>query len=310
MGKIQLYLSNAHIQILAKRGRDMRRTLFSTLGTVLVIAAIAGMAISIFGIFGVWRVEKDVKTSLINAVDLLDTTLKATHDGLTIAATSLDKANDSLVSLVSVVRTTGQTVEDTIPLINSLEKMTTEDLPNALGSTQTALQSAQASARVIDTTLSVLTTIPFLSTPSYNNQLPLGTAFGGVAESLDPMIESLSSMDESLQDSRKNIKEVNLAFGDIADNLASMETSLKDARGVTTQYLDVLEDLELQLDKTRQNLPRTLDGISAFITIALIWLAISQLGLLMQGLEMLGLDFVKENVEIVEESIKLSEEEK
>ena len=209
----------------------MRRMLFSSLGIVLVVAAIAGMLISIYGIYGVWRIEKDVKASLLNAVDLLDTTLKATHDGLTIASTSLDKANDSLVSLVSVVRATGQSIEDTVPLLDSLEKMTTEDLPNALASTQTALQSAQASAQVIDNTLSLLTAIPFLSTPSYKNQPPLGTAFGGVADSLDPMIESLSSMDESLQDSRNNIKEVNQAFGDIADNLASMETSLNDAQG-------------------------------------------------------------------------------
>jgi len=282
--------------------------LFSSLGIVLVIASIAGMLISLYGIYGVWRIEKDVKASLLNAVDLLDTTLKATHDGLSIASTSLDKANDSLVSLVSVVRATGQSIEDTVPLLDSLEKMTTEDLPLALASTQTALQSAQASAQVIDNTLSLLTAIPFLSTPSYKNQPPLGTAFGGVADSLDPMIESLSSMDESLQDSRNNIKEVNQAFGDIADNLASMETSLNDAQGVTTQYLDVLEDLELQLDKTRENMPRTLDGISTFITIALIWLALSQLGLLMQGLEMLGLNFEKTRIKDIEPEVPVEKE--
>ena len=79
---------------------------------------------------------------------------------------------------------------------------------------------------------------------------------------------------------------------------------------MTTQYLDVLEDLELQLDKTRENMPRTLDGISTFITIALIWLALSQLGLLMQGLEMLGLNFVKEKPEISEVVTPSGEEEK
>ncbi len=57
-------------------------------------------------------------------------------------------------------------------------------------------------------------------------------------------------------------------------------------------------------------MPRTLDGISTFITIALIWLALSQLGLLMQGLEMLGLNFVKEKPEISEVVAPSGEEEK
>ena len=178
--------------------------------------------------------------------------------------------------------------------MDSLKKMTVEDLPGALSSTKIAFQSAQASAGVIDNTLSLLTAIPFLSTPSYNNQPPLSTAFGGVSDSLDPISESLTSMEGSLSSTKDNLGEIEGSFSDISGSLSGIKTSLSDAKEVTDQYLTVLEDLREQVEGSKKKLPATLDAIAWFITIALVWLALTQLGLLMQGAEMLGLDFVKD----------------
>ena len=80
----------------------------------------------------------------------------------------------------------------------------------------------------------------------------------------------------------------------VDDLLAGIKTSLSDAQGVTDQYLTVLEDLGEQVEISKKKLPAALGSISWFITIALVWLALTQLGLLMQGAEMLGLNFVKE----------------
>jgi hypothetical protein len=98
-------------------------------------------------------------------------------------------------------------------------------------------------------------------------------------------------MEDSLDDSKDNLGEVNTAFGEISTNLASIDTSLSDAQGVTDEYLVILEDLDQQLDQSREKLPGTIRGIAWFLTISLVWLALTQLGLLMQALEMLGLRF-------------------
>jgi len=272
----------------------MRRITFSVLGILLIIAAIAGILISIVGIIGLWRIEKSAKVSLVNTLDLLGTTVQTTHDGLSIASRSLDQADDSIAAVSDILTATGSSVKDMLPFMDSLKKMTVEDLPGALSSTKTAFQSAQASAGVIDNTLSLLTAIPFLSTPTYNNQPPLSTAFGGVSDSLDPISESLTSMEGSLTSTKDNLGEIEGSFSDISTSLSGIKTSLSDAKGVTDQYLSVLEDLDEQVEGSKKRLPATLDAIAWFITIALVWLALTQLGLLMQGAEMLGLDFVKE----------------
>jgi len=272
----------------------MRRITFSVLGILLIIAAIAGILISIVGIIGLWRIEKSAKVSLVNTLDLLGTTVQTTHDGLSIASRSLDQADDSIAAVSDILTATGSSVKDMLPFMDSLKKMTVEDLPGALSSTKTAFQSAQASAGVIDNTLSLLTAIPFLSTPTYNNQPPLSTAFGGVSDSLDPISESLTSMEGSLTSTKDNLGEIEGSFSDISTSLSGIKTSLSDAKGVTDQYLSVLEDLDEQVEGSKKRLPATLDAIAWFITIALVWLALTQLGLLMQGAEMLGLDFVKD----------------
>ncbi len=272
----------------------MRRVTFSVLGILLIIAAIAGILISIVGIIGLWRIERSAKASLVNTLDLLGTTVQATHDGLSIASRSLDQADDSLTAVTDMLEATGRSVEDMMPFMDSLKKMTVVDLPGALSSTKTAFRSAQASAGVIDNTLSLLTAIPFLSTPTYNNQPPLSTAFGGVSDSLDPISESLTSMEGSLSSTKDNLGEIEGSITSISDSLSGIQTSLSDAKGVTDQYLTVLEDLGEQVDNSKKKLPAALQSISWFITIALVWLALTQLGLLMQGAEMLGLNFVKE----------------
>ncbi len=272
----------------------MKKVFFSSLGGLLAVAAIAGFIISAVGIIGLWSIEKNTTASLVNTMDLLDRTLQTTHDGLSVASQALEQANDSLDALVLAVDATGQSVIDTVPFMDALKKMTNEDLPGALSSTKTAFQSAQSSASVIDATLGVLTAIPFLSTPSYKNDIPLSDAFGNVADSLDPISDSLTAMGDSLDDSKENMGDINLAFTQISTNLVSIDTSISDAKGITDQYLVILEDLNLQLDQTKDKLPRTIRGVAWFITIALIWLALTQLGLLMQALEMLGLRFPQE----------------
>ena len=143
----------------------------------------------------------DLKTTL----DLLDSTLQTTADGITLAEQSLDQTNSSLNTLVDTLETTGKSVHDTIPMVESLSQVATKDVPGTIAQTQAALQSAQASAQVIDATLTIITSIPFLFVEPYSTQKPLAEALKDVSLSLDPIAQSLSSLDESLQASLDNL---------------------------------------------------------------------------------------------------------
>lgn len=271
----------------------MRRSLFFFVGILLIAASVGGLAISITGIIGVWRVEKDMKAGLEDTLTLLDTNLQTTADGLRIAGRSLDQATGSLDTLGDAIQTTKKSVHDTIPLIDTVAQLTTRDLPTTISTTQQALTSAQSSARVVDSTLTILTSIPLLRVNRYQTQVPLGDALGDVSASLDPLPDSLSSMDESLANARGNLSTTEEQFDEIAVDIDDIGTSLTDAREVTTQYLQVVSGLQQQLASARNSLPGYIDAISWFVTVALVWLGLTQIGLMVQGLEMMGLDLLK-----------------
>ncbi len=69
--------------------------------------------------------------------------------------------------------------------------------------------------------------------------------------------------------------------------------SLGAAKQLTAKYSQVVSTLRQQLAGIRANLPIQLDTIVWFATIALVWLALTQIGLMMQGLEMMGLLFAR-----------------
>ncbi len=271
----------------------MRRRVYRSIGLVVVLAAISGLLVSLAGIAGVWRVMRSMKTGLATTLDLAGTTLQTTSEAMAIAGGALDQADDSLSALVDTLQTAGQSLHDTIPLVDTLALVATEDVPETVLATQAALESAQVSAGVVDATLAVLTSIPLLPVERYEPGMSLSQALADVSASLDPISESLSSLQTPLADTRANLAAFEAQFAAVAGDVEQISLSLAEARGITEQYQQVITALQRQLDLARASLPRQLDRVAWFLTILLAWLSIAQLGLMMQGFEMLGLDFTR-----------------
>ncbi|MCC6190889.1 MAG: hypothetical protein IT318_17850, partial [Anaerolineales bacterium] len=103
----------------------MRRRVYRSIGLVVVLAAISGLLVSLAGIAGVWRVMRSMKTGLATTLDLAGTTLQTTSEAMAIAGGALDQADDSLSALVDTLQTAGQSLHDTIPLVDTLALVAT-----------------------------------------------------------------------------------------------------------------------------------------------------------------------------------------
>lgn len=272
----------------------MKRGFYFTIGILLVIAALVGLVICVGGIYGAWQVRAVMVANLESTLGLLEDTIKATGDALVVADDSLGAATTSVDALATTIRTTGKSVKDTLPMMESLTKLTSEDLPTTIETTQKALYSAQSSARVIDSTLSMLSTIPLLPLPTYDPQVPLGDSLGSVAKSLDPLPDSLIGMKTSLETAQANLGEVGGQFDTIANNVTQINASLTESKNVIGQYQGVVSTLQQQISQTKASLPNYVDIMAWVFTVVLIWLGLTQVGLMMQGFEMIGMGLVKE----------------
>ncbi len=258
------------------------------IGITLIAAAATGMFISLYALTGMWRIKKPVEATLVKNLETAATTLEATDDGLSIANQFLDSTSASIMAFETTVETLAKSIDDTGPFLDSLSTLMADDLPNTIASTQTSLLAAQSSARIIDNVLRSVTSIPFFPGDPYNPPVPLHVALAQVSDSLEGLPESLSAMEGSLDTTNDNLGTIKVEVERMAKDISQINDTLTEAKKVVTQYQTVVSDLQSSVKVMRARLPRWINSLAGTFSIVLLWLAITQVGLLVQGFELLG----------------------
>ena len=197
------------------------------LGVSFVIAAFFGIAFSAISVYGVWQVRAAALTTLDDTVELVNTTLDTTADGLLVMGQSLQAAADTVAATEEATLAIAQTVHDIDSVVSGF--------------------------------MDILNFIPGMST---------------VADSdIDSASENLSSAETEM-----------LA---VATNISEISTSLIDAQEVIDAYQDTVTTSQERLRNIQENGPKWITAIAVMLTVIFIWLAIAQMGLILQGMEMM-----------------------
>jgi hypothetical protein len=169
-----------------------------------------------------------------------------------------------------------------------LTKLTSQEFPTSLKATQTSLDSAQSSALLIDNVLTTLTSIPFLPVPVYKPDVPLHTALAQVSTSLDSLNPALVTISASLKNGKTNLGVVEAELTRISETTKEISSALGSAQTVIGQYKTVTKQLEDRVGAAQRAVPDWIITITWILTFVLCWFLIAQLGMFLQGLEILG----------------------
>jgi methyl-accepting chemotaxis protein len=255
------------------------------IGITFIVAAIFGLIFSLAGIVLVWGVKTPLTENLVSTLDLIDTTLEATSSGLTVVDDTLTSTVSDLTSLENTVQTAGKGVDDSVPMVESLSTLLSENIPQAINATQTGLSSLQAAAGTVESTLQLLTSIPFLPIEGYDPEISFSAALEDVSQSLDAIPQSLSEMETTLNKTEGNLVMLAAQVNIIARNISELKSSLYEIQLVVDQYQDVISTVQEKLETFRENLQMGITVTAWIFTIIFVWLGIAQVGLLTQGLE-------------------------
>jgi len=266
----------------------MKSSLFTRIiGYIFILTAIIGVSLFILAIVNLWQIKEPVYENLISTVNLADDTLSATVDALALIDEAIINASLNISTLENTIQATSRAVGDTTPILDSITSLADEDLPNTILTVQIALESAQSSAKLIESVLSAITAIPFVPGDPYDPPVPLHEALGQASESLEPMHDSMSEINDSLKTSRGNLILIQAELNIMARHISELNNTLYSAQSVLTQYQDVVSNIQYRLDTFKAKLPSWLNMVSWVSTIFLAWLIILQLGLFMQGLDLI-----------------------
>lgn len=263
-------------------------TIFSRiLGIFIIAAAIFGLILSALGIGLIWRQKAALTERLGEDISLLQDNLEATREGLEIIEDVLDTTVDTLDTLEDALDALSKSVTEMSPLITSIETLSGEDLPNTIATTRSSLEVAGTSAEIIDNALTLITSIPLIPVEPYAPAVPLNVALQEVSDSLITLPESLVAMESNLQDSRQNLILINAQIQDLIVNVDQIQGTIETAGPVVATYEDAVDRLLERTVQIEGNLPGWLNRIAWALTAFLVWLGFTQIGLFIQGVEML-----------------------
>ena len=257
------------------------------IGVLFIAAAVAGAIFSLLGLIEIWRYRPVVIRTVTDSLVLFDQTLTTTRDGLTIVGQVVQTTTEEVASLQTTTQALATAIHDTNPMLKSLITLTGQTFPEAVDATQTSLGSAQKSALLIDNILAALTSIPFSPVKAYKPDVPLHTALAEVSTSLDTLPPSLVSIKTSLEDGKTNLGALEADMNKISETTQGISLTLGEARTVVDQYKTITTTLKERLEAIQLNAPAWVTGITWILSFVLVWLLIAQLGLGMQGFNLL-----------------------
>lgn len=255
------------------------------IGYTFIVAAILGLIFSLAGIVLVWTVRTPLTKNLATSLELINTTLEATSSGLTVAGDTITGAVTDLGSIENTVQTAGKGIDDSVPLVETLSTLLSEDLPQAINATQTGLVTMQEAAGTLESSLRLITSIPFLPIDPYNPEVSLTDSLADVSQSLEAIPDSFSEMESTLNTTKGNLVMLTAQVNIIARNISELKNSLYEIQHIFDQYQEVISKLQEKLNSFQENLELGITITAWIFTIIFIWLGIAQVGLLTQGLE-------------------------
>jgi methyl-accepting chemotaxis protein len=263
----------------------MKTSFRRIIGIILMTAAIFSLLVSLFLLVQTWRLRQPLSDRLVDNLDLLYATIVTTEDSLSLVETTLANLLSTTETLQGTTVSVAQSIHDTGLLTDSFATIVGDDFPTTIENTQTAISSAQSSAVVIDNLLYGLASIPLIGI-DYDPPLPLNLALGQVGDSLSSLPAALEEIQGDLQSAHTNLLQVEENVIQINQHIDTIIDNLSQAQDVIDEYQIEIRQLKIRLEKSRNAAADWALSAAWLLTLLIVWLSISQLGLLMQGLDM------------------------
>ncbi|MFZ2095521.1 MAG: hypothetical protein WAV05_02675 [Anaerolineales bacterium] len=257
-----------------------------TLSVVIVCFTALGILLSLFLLVQVWRYHQPVSDKLQIEFDQFSGVLHTTDDALIVINQVVKNVYTSTLYLDDITNALSQTIQSTNLFISDAGTFVGDNLISTITNTQAALDSAQASAKVIDNILTTMSRIPLIGI-DYNPEVPLNIALGDVSSSLDPLPEVLQNFQSNLNATYLNLQVFTVQISTLDQNITSITNNMEQAQVTIADYRTQLTSLISWVDAVKNSLPTWMSTITWVVTIIIIWLLLIQISIFLQGLSAL-----------------------
>ena len=264
----------------------MKKLLLRFLGLFLVAIALMGIVICCVGIFGVWRFKSVAEGETLALMDLVSETMESAVQGLSSTQVSLEAALESINNLDASLKILNETMENSTHFFDTTNKLTSDTLPNTIRTTQKAIQAASQSAKLVDDTLSIIAAIPLVGS-GYKPDTPLSKALLEISTSLDSLPGTIEGVNDDIVEIKGNMVDLQAQIKNASGQTEQIKNSLTETNSVILKVNDLAKRLQPRFSNLRIYIPRWLNYLTWGLTIFLVWFALAQIGMIVQGMRLI-----------------------
>jgi hypothetical protein len=242
---------------------------------VMVISALV-LVLSLTGIAGVWIVRAQLATDLVNIATEAEVRATRAKRGLDLLDAALTRAHDQVAGVEREVQAFGADLEQNRPLLNAItDKLGIEIVP-LFDTAREAMTTIRETVTAVSGAIEAINAIPLISLPVPE------------LEKVEKLAQDVESLHTQVQDLRTSIDQ---RRSEIIQGTVSIVTT------PTSQISSTLGEMQTTVSGYSQQLGALQEGLSTFkaeiggklawgaviLTLILLWLAFSQIGLLVLG---------------------------
>ena len=247
-------------------------------GLALLVMAISGvvLVVALAGIIGVWSVNTPLTESILRVFVPIDRGLDRVAEVTTNVDNRLENARTQLSEVEDVIDQASQGLIEMDLLQVTLERILGDELEPVVADIRQTVEGIRQTLISIRDTAEALNSVPFVDVPVPDY------------ERLQALDEQVTKIREDLQELRAIRREQRAeAVTTLAERLTQPVTRMDTA---LNQLQTRLGETEAELERTAQQsaqlqaqIPVWIDWGSVFITVILLWIALSQVSLFVHG---------------------------
>lgn len=251
----------------------------------MVTIAAVGVVVALVGTVLAWQLVGQLHDTIDESLLVTDRSVATIEETIVLAdqvitdlSTGLSTLDETLVELQDGFATARPLVDDVGEL--------SADVPNALSQLQRTLRGVGSAAGEIDAVLRQLSALPF--GPDFDPESSLSAQISGLESDIDPIITTLESSAQDLEQLSSSITALQAGIGELAADVAAVSDNLEGSSELVSRYREQAERAGTLASDSRAELGSNVRVMRLLIIAAGLLFAASQFVPLWVGTELLS----------------------
>lgn len=268
-------------------------------GLIFIIIAIAGWFIAYQGLQLTNQFIDNLSLSINNTMQITTDTLTNVENSLVVAKQTITDLSATLATMETTAADMAAGIDDAQPLMEEVNIVVTQDVPNSIETLQIALPTLVEVASVVDDTLTTLSRFRIDQSIfgfqlnydlgiNYNPEVPFDQAVVELGAGLEGLPQTLRGLETQLVLTQSSMNTMSHNMDQLATDMANLNTGIAEVQPVMDEYIRIVVDTNDRLRLSRNQISTQADQVKQIFGIIFIWMGLFQLVPLYLGLEMVA----------------------